>query len=72
MVAGDVVNEGGCLPGSTVTWRCASCTRHCNTRSPKTNLSGATIKGTAAHVHRFYAGYLDPEAQLPYRPSSRV
>jgi 5-methylthioadenosine/S-adenosylhomocysteine deaminase len=33
----------------------------------------ALSKALLSHVRRFYAGYLDPEAHLPYyRPSSRV
>ena len=33
----------------------------------------ALSKALLLHVRRFYAGYFDPEAQLPYyRPSSRV
>jgi hypothetical protein len=72
MVAGDVFNEG---------WRFARIDRDAALPELHASLQHALAqdqlerplsKAQLPHVRRFYAGDLDPEAQLPYRPSSRV
>jgi 5-methylthioadenosine/S-adenosylhomocysteine deaminase len=74
MVAGEVVYEGG---------RFTRVDRDAALRELHESLQHALAddelerrqlsKALLPHVRRFYAGYFDPEAQLPYyRPSSRV
>jgi 5-methylthioadenosine/S-adenosylhomocysteine deaminase len=74
MVAGEVVYEGGRF--TRVDRDAALRELHTSLQPPlgedeieRRQLSKALLP----HVRRFYAGYFDPEAHLPYyRPSSRV